>query len=103
LPVILLYTTSAEYIVSIIVLVAEFVGITLGVIALAVNTYQRRWGQSFAWSIWLCLCSLDISIIGPQVRLVLVLMRIAWIWFLINWTFSRKGHSWSMYPSFSGL
>ncbi|KAM0715543.1 hypothetical protein Q7P37_009041 [Cladosporium fusiforme] len=29
------------------------------------------------------------------------LMRLLWLWILLNWTFSRKGHSWSIYPSAS--
>jgi len=82
-------------------------GTILGLEAARRNFAQRRSGQVAAWVVWLTVCVVDLILLNGDVGyvasiveyIIAGIMRAIWIWVLCNWTFSRKGFSWSMYPS----
>lgn len=82
-------------------------GTILGLEAARRNFAQHRSGQVAAWGVWLVVCVVDLILLNGNVGKVAAiveyfiagLMRAIWIWVLCNWTFSRKGFSWSIYPS----
>jgi hypothetical protein len=87
------------------------VGILLGLFGLRINFVHRQLGQSFAWLFWIGICATDLYLlnvtgVSEKVWLqgeyvIAAAMRIFWIWLLINWTLSKKGDSWSIYPAAS--
>lgn len=94
---------------------ACIVGILLGLNAVRLNYAHGRQGQTFAWAMWILICGIDAFVINYDIREVWVyeepnsakraewyvggFIRLIWVWILLNWTFSRKGHSWSIYPA----
>ena len=83
-------------------------GILLGLAGLAYNLKHNQTGQIIAWLVWLAICVVDLVLLnaplGEKATLqgeyaIAAFMRLVWFWLLFNWTFSRKGTSWSIYPA----
>ena len=89
------------------------VGVLLGLNAIRLNYAHKHLGQAVAWGFWLCICGLDLFLNNYKINEIALfttyvweaewavggLMRLIWLWILLNWTFSRKGHSWLFYPA----
>jgi hypothetical protein len=78
-------------------------GIILGLEALRRNLKLRQAGQIAMWLVWIAICAVDLFLLTVSAAFVgewflAGLMRLVWIWVLLNWTFAPKGSSWSIYP-----
>jgi hypothetical protein len=84
------------------------IGIILGLEALRRNLKHKQAGQIVPWVFWLIICGLDLLMLNAVLGrdafdkgewVLAAIMRLVWLWMLINWIFAPKGSSWSIYPA----